>query len=298
MPYQAVRRILASPVYVARPPQGDPDVLARPVGRWPALVDDATWRRVREQVEGHRRLPRQASQRYLLTGLLRCPACGTRMHGRRRVDRGRSIDARRQTQGRTPAASGCLAEVLGTPVDAAVLAEVAAGGGLRDLRRAGAARGDRAGVGGAPAADRRLDGTGRATPEAPGAGGRAGPGTADEGGGPVRRRRHSTRTATSCCGTGRAPTSGRPRRSGSVWADFRPDPDLPPLETVLRAAGGWAAALRKGDVAAQREVLVLLLERAVPRRVGYGRYEAEIAWTPLGEALVALGVAAVEDAVA
>jgi hypothetical protein len=30
-------------LYVARPDKGVSDVLSRPVGNWPALVDDQTW---------------------------------------------------------------------------------------------------------------------------------------------------------------------------------------------------------------------------------------------------------------
>src|SRR5215218_9626993 len=37
--YQAVRLIMSSPVYVGRLPQGDGDVLTRPVGRWEPLID-------------------------------------------------------------------------------------------------------------------------------------------------------------------------------------------------------------------------------------------------------------------
>ena len=64
-----------------------------------------------------------------------------------------------------------------------------------------------------------------------------------------------------------------------------PSIELPPLETVLAAAEGWGAAMREGDIAAQREVLAALIERVVPVRVGRGQYDVEIAWTPLGEAL-------------
>jgi hypothetical protein len=60
---------------------------------------------------------------------------------------------------------------------------------------------------------------------------------------------------------------------------------LPSLETVLAAAEGWGAAMRGGDVAAQREVLAALIERVVPVRFGRGRYGVEIAWTLLGEGL-------------
>jgi hypothetical protein len=60
---------------------------------------------------------------------------------------------------------------------------------------------------------------------------------------------------------------------------------LPPLGTVLAAANGWEAALEKGDVAAQREVLALLVERVEPERIAHGKYSANVTWTPLCEAL-------------
>jgi hypothetical protein len=60
---------------------------------------------------------------------------------------------------------------------------------------------------------------------------------------------------------------------------------LPPLETVLAAAEGWGAAMHDGDIAAQREVLAALVEQVVPVRVGRGKYDVNVIWTPLGEAL-------------
>ncbi|MDF3015445.1 MAG: hypothetical protein K0R44_670, partial [Thermomicrobiales bacterium] len=64
-----------------------------------------------------------------------------------------------------------------------------------------------------------------------------------------------------------------------------PSVSLPPLEKVLAAVQGWGTAMRDGDIAAQREVLAALIERVMPRRIGRGRYEVEIVWTPLGEGL-------------
>src|SRR5262249_22469868 len=71
--YHSVWRMFVSPTYVARPRSGVSDVLQRPVGRWPALVDDDTWRQVQERIASHAHMPHQASGPYLLTGLLRCP---------------------------------------------------------------------------------------------------------------------------------------------------------------------------------------------------------------------------------
>jgi hypothetical protein len=69
---------------------------------------------------------------------------------------------------------------------------------------------------------------------------------------------------------------------------IEPSVTLPPLETVLTAAEGWGAAMREGDVAAQREVLAAVIERVVPVRLGRGQYGVEVFWTPFGEGLRAV----------
>ena len=80
-----VSQVPSCPTYldgscVYRSPAGAATV-DEPAGRWPALVDDATWRRAEELIASHARIPRQASGRYLLTGLLYCQRCGSRMTG-------------------------------------------------------------------------------------------------------------------------------------------------------------------------------------------------------------------------
>jgi hypothetical protein len=62
-------------------------------------------------------------------------------------------------------------------------------------------------------------------------------------------------------------------------------PTLPRLDAVLEAAGDGAEILAGTDVPAQRNILGDLIERVVPERVGYGKYEAQIECTPLGKAL-------------
>src|SRR5215212_1310414 len=122
--YQAVRLILGSPVYIARPPQGDADVLARPIGRWTPLVDEATWLRVQERAARHQQLPRQASQRHLLSSLLRCPACDARMHGKARHGHACSYRCSARNLGANASVPGCSTSVLADQVDEAVLARV------------------------------------------------------------------------------------------------------------------------------------------------------------------------------
>jgi hypothetical protein len=67
---------------------------------------------------------------------------------------------------------------------------------------------------------------------------------------------------------------------------------LPPLAEVLALAGGWTTVLSTGPIPEQRAVLMMLIERVVPRRVSYGRYTAEVTWTELGKALQEVPVAA------
>jgi len=43
--------------------------------------------------------------------------------------------------------------------------------------------------------------------------------------------------------------------------------------------------MRGGDIAAQRAVKAALVERVVPGRIERGKYDVEIAWTPLGDGL-------------
>jgi hypothetical protein len=65
-------------------------------------------------------------------------------------------------------------------------------------------------------------------------------------------------------------------------------PALLRLEVVLAETGGWRTALLAGKVAEQREVLAALVERAVPVRLGWGRYRVDVEWTPLGQALLSV----------
>ena len=67
-----------------------------------------------------------------------------------------------------------------------------------------------------------------------------------------------------------------------------PKQTLPPLETVLRDAGGWSAMLRAGSTTQQREVIGAVVDVVRPRRAGFGKYEAEIEWNATGQLLIGL----------
>jgi hypothetical protein len=65
---------------------------------------------------------------------------------------------------------------------------------------------------------------------------------------------------------------------------------LPPMDAVLTGVAGWAGALQAGAPAAVRMALATLLERVEPVRIGHGKYEARLDWTPLGRALLVASV--------
>src|SRR5829696_925308 len=285
--FQTFRNVLVSPVYVGRVIHGSDDVLSRPKSRWEPLVDDATWRRIRDYVDGHRRLPRQASQHYLLTGLLRCPVCGCRMGGKARKHRSRSYRCCGVNLGANAPVWGCAITALADQVERAVLAEVlplleGAVSSLPELRQAlerawAALR--------TPATlqdelqERQHQQLLREAEQA--------------------RSRLTKAAVLFADGDIDKPGYELLRDKARVDLDastevlsrlqvVEPSVTLPPLETVLTAAQGWGAAMQGGSVAAQREVLAALIVRVVPARIGRGKYGVEIVWTPGGEGLRAV----------
>jgi site-specific DNA recombinase len=288
--FRAISLVLASPVYIGRQPHGDTDVLARPIGRWTPLVDEAIWQQVREHVQRHQRVPHQASQRYLLTGLLRCPDCGTRMHGSKRPGHGSRYRCAATNLGTNAGVGECRTSALSARVDEAVLSEVLphiamAVADLPDLREALERAWDSLRT---PAtlqdalAERQRQQLVREAEQA----------------------RSRLTTAAVLFADGDIDKTGyellRDKAQGDLQAAtaelerlhvVAPVAALPPLETVIAAAAGWEAVMRDSDIAAQREVLATLIERVEPVRVSRGQYRVTITWTPLGDALRAVSVA-------
>jgi DNA invertase Pin-like site-specific DNA recombinase len=284
-----VRQILRAPLYAARH-RGDDggDVLADPPQRWPALIDDATWAEVQRRMDGHARMPRQATGRYLLTGLLRCPSCGARMCAwgpRVRAARYRCNETTGEGAAR---GRGCSLTILMEPVDAAVLAQVAdltgvattRDAGLRDaLRREWRRLQQPAGAADAEQRVRLLEREAdKARQRLTKAAVMFADGDLDKAGYELLRDKARTDLE--------AADAELERLRG-----VKVIPTLPPLAEVLRAAGGWATALAGADGPARREVLAELVERVIPVRVARGRYDITITWTALGEALRALATA-------
>jgi len=280
--YCAVRDVLSAAVYVGRmDDRTEPNALARPHGRWPALVDDATYAAVQARIAGHRRMPRQASGRFLLTGLIRC-RCGSRMAGAAVTGRTPRYRCIGYLSGASGAAENCRASVHAGQLETGVLDGMAAliaplastDSALRTaLRRAWAALGRSEGTAGhgqrRQALERMIS---QARTRLTTAATLLVDGTIDKTGYELLRDKSQADLTTAEGELGRI--------DGASTAE-----PLPSLDTVLGEASSWQAVLSGSDIVAQRDVLALLVERIVPQRVGWGLYKAQIDWTPLGQAL-------------
>lgn len=133
MSYQSVSTMVRARVYAGQTPDGH-------AGRWEALVTRETWDAVQRQLAGVKRgLPRQASMRYLLSGLIYCPKCGARMAGNA-INGGKypRYVCHSATDGARAIGGPCYATVTAPVIDQAVLDAVApvvlrGAGALRDV---------------------------------------------------------------------------------------------------------------------------------------------------------------------
>lgn len=301
--YNAVRKTLRAPVYVGRLgayDEDDPDgVLARPLGRWPALVDDETWRRCTTQRRVASKLPRQASGDYPLTGLMRCSRCGSRMSGRLKGTQGGTREARREyichaglVLGAGNAERRCLmtvrAEVVEGPVLETISGMLVAAGEPRQRQRV-------------------LREIGRQS---------AGPDVVET------ERRVAALEADRAKTLNRMHALTSMRADGEIDADgyrvssarYRDEldrldetlktvrsrtPSRAPasaLEAVLGSCAAWGRAIERAEGAALREVLALLLDAVSPVRLGRGAYEPDYTWTETGHLLIQAAIAALGDA--
>jgi DNA invertase Pin-like site-specific DNA recombinase len=282
-PARCVATMLRSATYVGRPAEGVDDVLARPRARWEPLVSDETWEAVQDFLAGHEARPHQT--RYLLSSFLRCPVCGERMVGMKRLrESGRTqyqYRCKGWNRGANALLPGCRWSVPMAPVDGAVLDQVAAvvepyADPERQpaLQRAWEALDQPATDGGKKrlgeierelaASQRRLAKAAELLTD----------GTLDKLGYDALRQRAVATIEALESERARLQPAAQLRTSGR-----------PALADVLQQAGGWSRILREADIPQQRAVLDVLVERVVPQRTGYRTYRVEIVWTALGRHL-------------
>jgi len=270
---RSVMKMLRSPVYAGRHVHGDDDALSRPRARWDAIVDDTLWESMQRRLSGNGPTSTRASQKYLLTGLLVCPKGHAAMRGGSLPDSPRYRCAGQDERGFT-----CTETAQRDLIDQAVLEHVGAiveavasdprvQAGLRTAWKAlGATDRDQA-------ERRRLEGE---IAQAQARRSRAGEYLLDQ----------TMTKADYAVAIAKADEQEQAARDAlaKLRASERASV-LPALDEVLRQAAGWAAVIRGADVAVQRRVLAVLVERVVPIRVKRGVYEPEITWTPLGRLL-------------
>ncbi len=309
--FAAIRCVLQSPMYAGQPgtawevAHGIDPFDGRPPGRWPAMVDRETWDAVRARFDRNKRLPRQASGRYLLTGLLRCSTCGGRMVGATITQKQRLRDGR--LNGRTSVivryrcsastagavapdeeqtgAATCTLTIHAKSVEADVLRQVReALGRVRGLSE--------------PAQRRLRERYEQARRKAA-----TGPGTVARERAQLERERAEYRGGLGQAGLllsmGRLDQEGYDATAAKAKAEIERvtlalealgedepvAPPDPPLDDVLREIGGWEGALDGADPEARRQALAALIEDVRPVRVRVGEYEGDITWTGAGRVL-------------
>jgi site-specific DNA recombinase len=284
----SMTRTLTSPTMLGRvTPDGPP-------AHWPPLVDRELWDRVQARLLRHKFMPRQATQRFLLTGLVRCERCGGRMSGWAHYDPRRPRERQRVQcsyvcNGLPTNRCGMLAQPA-SQIEGQVLAEVASlleGLGATDemlraaLRRAWARL--QAPADPSPTVARRKSleqQAAKARQRLTRAAVLYADGDIDKAGYELLRDQAAT------------DLEAAEAALGQLQPDA-PAVGLPSLDQVLRDVGGWSKALASPDIEAQRDVLAELVERVVPVRLGRGQYRAEVTWTSLATTLrEALAVAA------
>lgn len=307
--YAAIRWLLLSPVYVARlggdhdvatcePTEAGCPVLQEPVGRWAPLVDDATWNRNHDQYRLSKAMPRQASGRFSLTGLLRCHRCGSRMVGRtmkaapRKNRGGRLSKERRQyvctsrMQGAKTSETKCQALVPADRLEARVLeiatviVEAAEQPDARRVIEQVWKQRQRA---------MQTEDGGRKIPRLEQARTRARRRLADASkkflDGEMIRLAYDVTVAELQDELDAIDDELKSLRGRT------PATGLPPIMALLAGIAGWAAALRRAatgtaDPGALREVLGTLLTQVTPVNIARGEWDVTPMFTPPGMALL------------
>lgn len=285
--YSSIRRMFDSPTYIARRRPRGGDVLELPTSRWPALIEDDLWVRAKSEIAGHVRLPHQATGRYLLTGLVRCPFCGGRTAGVRNTPgpnnaRHSSYRCMASLGGSFTPGRSCQASLSSKTVDAYVLAQAselletvltASQDRKNDLRRAYQALAYPAESADQPKI-RQLERIASKAQETLRKAARA---LVD---GDIDRDTYNMARDES-----KSELDAAEAELSRLRGNQQPVGTFPDLDSVVADAGGWSVLLMAGETLERREILFHLIERVQPTRISPGKYHFEIVWTDLGEIL-------------
>jgi hypothetical protein len=283
----SLKRLLRFPVYVARGIAGDENVLRRPKGRWPALVEDHAWAAAQARLGG--RAAGRTDTPYLLVGVLRCGACGDRavQYGRGRYYICRRVCAARNgrcdpppcgnTIGRAPVLERAVLQHAQAVVERVALFSARA---FSDAWRA-----QRRGDPGVGARERAL-------------------------GRDIRRARRRLQKASRLRAVGALDEMGFQLvlecASGDLAAGeqalralraARLDGALPKVRAARHLVRTWRAQLRSAEAARRKIALVGLLTSCAVHGLGPGQGPVTVApqWTPVGAALAAIAAPGGEE---
>jgi DNA invertase Pin-like site-specific DNA recombinase len=279
----SVRLMLGAAVYAGRFPD-------QSQGRWEASVDQQTWDAVQARMVSTTRGP--VSGNHLLTSVLRCQLCGGRMSGWTTGQTWKRYRCGSFGEGGDRAVRNCTFTIGAKSIDRSVLMQV------RDLlaplatsdpalRRALERTWEQMRRPTDPLAKERARMIQKARRDAEDAKRRIGHAARLLVDGTIDRVAYGALAAQE-----QRRLESAERTLAGTEIGMTDAPRLPPLQDVLALLGGWAMVLTNGPIPEQRALLAALIETAVPRRLGYGNYQAEIIWTELGKALQEVPVAA------
>jgi len=261
-------------------------------GRWEPLIDVETWEVVQAMNARDTRIPAQASGNYPLTGMLRCFRCGGRMAGRLTSQRWRGGQHRIREYlcqafagGAETAGVKCSTAVPARTIEAAVLRtvgemlEAVDRPHVREAARRAWAERERASRGDddqrrIATLEQQLQTTRRRISAA----------SVKFLDGDLDREAYDIVRADLA-----TELDATEQELARLRGRARPAP-IAPMDAVLSGVAGWAGALQAGAPRPVRDALATLLGRIEPIRVGHGKYEARLDWTPLGRALLVASV--------
>ena len=274
--HSAVRQMLACPTYVGRFPSGER-------GRWEPLLTDDVWDAAQRRLVTKSRGP--VSGNHLLTSVLRCPRCNGRMSGWTTGGTWKRYRCGSFGEGGERAVRNCTFTVSAKTLDRSVLAQVTdllmpLAGADRELQRAMAREWERLRKPDDHAARDAARLVARARRDAEDARRRIGDAARLLVDGVIHRVAYEA-----LVGAEQQRLEQAEHQLAASDATAPTVAALPPLDRVVADLECWPEILAGETVSEQRAILALLVERAVPVKLGYGRYRAQIGWTSRGEAL-------------
>lgn len=274
----AIRVLLRSSVYIGRFDDGEHEGER---GHWEPLIDQNTWDVVQARIGNTKRRSGPVSGQHLLTSMIICPKCGSRMAGWVQAQTWKRYRCNSFTLGGEKTARNCMYTVSAAPVDAEVTERVAR------LLAPLAEEDPKLRLSMARAWERRRKPTDQMAKERARQIEKAKQDKADA----IRRLGDAARLlvdekldsvaykALADAETARLNEAERTLTSPEITASMN---TLPPLADVLTVLRGWQSILTTGAGTERRELLRLLIESVVPVRLSHGRYTVDLVWSALG----------------